>query len=139
MTNINLPVDLETIIAFARKCRSERMCVNQGVLADETDSPDSYATAYGRPTLQVIASDWEHIWDIPWDHTLESIRECAEVAELHLGWVLIEYPIIIADPRSAETGRVLDTGFEIQVYPRFALRTHNSFVDIGSEDDGSGA
>ena len=135
MTDLKLPVDLETILAFARKCKSDRMCVNEGVLSDTTDSPDTYTTAYGRPTLQVVAQTWDHIWDCPWDHTLESIRECAEIAQLHRGWVLVEYPIIIADPRCEETGRVLDTGFEIQVYPKFALRTHNSFVEMGGDED----
>jgi hypothetical protein len=136
MNEPKLPVNLETLMQFVRKCRSDRMSVNPGMISETTDHAEAYSTWYGRPTIQVIASNWDHIWDSPWDHTLESIREAAEVAELHGGWVLIEYPIIIADPRSAETGRVLDTGFEVQVYPKFALRTHNSFVEISTEEEG---
>ncbi len=135
MNEPKIPVDLETLLQFVRKCRSNRMSVNPGMISETTDHPDAYSTWYGRPTIQVIASNWDHIWDCPWDHTLESIRECAEMADLHQGWVLIEYPIIIADPRCAETGRILDTGFEVQVYPKFALRTHNSFVEMSADEE----
>lgn len=131
---LELPVDLETLFAFLRKCRFEKMSVNDAPLGVAGD-PNAYAAWYGPPTLQVIAPNWDHIHDRPWDHSLESIRECAEIAILHQGWVTIEYSIMLADPECDGTGEEIDTGFEVQVFPTFALRTHNAFVEISADEE----
>jgi hypothetical protein len=132
---VELPVDLETLFTFVRKCRLERMKVNDVTALGQAGDPHDFATWYGAPTLQVIASNWDHIHDRPWDHSLESIRECAEIAILHQGWVTVEYPIVLADPECDGTGEEIDEGFEVQVFPRFALRTHNTFVEITSDEE----
>lgn len=123
---------LEDILTLVRKCRADRLSVNPGVLSHR---PDQYRTAYGAPQLNVVSSDWLHVWDRPWDYTLESIREAAEIADEWDGWVELAYPIIIADPSCDYTGKEIDEGFEIQVYPKLALRMHNEFVTIQEDED----
>jgi len=128
-----LPMTLEQLVEFARKCRLEKMAVN--AKAWETGSM-SRVRLYGSPTLQVIDPGWLHVHDRQWDHTLESIRECAEVADQVGGNVSGQYSIMEVRLATGESEEV-DDGFEIQVYPRFALRTHNTYVDIVSGEGGN--
>jgi hypothetical protein len=130
---MDMPFSMDELTAFARKCRSERLSVNEGAW----DVEPGHIRYYGAPTLQVIGPDWEHIHDRVWDHSLESVRECAEIAEATAGVVSLQYAIFHMAVGRWESVEV-DDGFEIQLYPKFALRTHNTYVDISAEEDEEG-
>jgi hypothetical protein len=130
---MNLPFTLNELTDFARKCRSERLSVKERAWEVEP----GHIRYYGAPTLQVIGPDWEHIHDRMWDHSLESVRECAEIAAQTGGVVSLQFPICHMAVGRWESVEV-DDGFEIQLYPKFALRTHNTYVDISAEEDAEG-
>ncbi len=131
-TSIALAATVDQIRSLVANCKKERTCVNAGVLDQK---PDSYKTWYGRPTVVMMDSEWNNIDEWVWDHTAHQLEEAAEVAAMNAGVVSLRYPIILADVDCPESGKEIDDGFEIQVFPKFCLRAHNSWVDISEEED----
>ena len=127
---MTIPYTKTELIEFLKQCRQRKLLVNPG-LVTELGS----VIYYGAPVLNVIDSEWMHLADRPWDHSLESIEECAELAALQGGWVSVVYPIIIVDPHHMNLGETIDDGFEVRVWPTMALRVHNEFVELEEESE----
>lgn len=135
--DIQLPITLEQLFILIDRCKTERMSVNAGTLTQEgeVEDEDTCRTWYGQPTLVIMDAAWNVIVEWKWDHTLRSIREAAEIAVMSGGWVSVTYPIIVADATAHDSGKPIDEGFEIQVYPKFCLRAHNSWVDVSMDEE----
>jgi hypothetical protein len=123
-----IPYSLKILHRFLKECRKRRLTLNH--LMDHPRAPYNY----GPPVLTVADKDWLHVCERPWDHTLESIEECAEVAESVGGWVMLEYPVILVEPGDKESGEEVDCGFEVRVWPTMALRLGNDFIEASTEE-----
>lgn len=126
-------VNKRTLIAFLKKCRKEKLALNEITFSGEID-----LTYYGAPGIVVVeGATWNQVVSRPWDHSMEALEEAVEIAEtLAEGWVSITYPVMTQVFQNEHLEEIeLDDGFEVMVWPRFALRTHNDFTDISLDND----
>ena len=113
-------VSRRTLMAYLRNCRREGLTLNPGTLHDDT--------FYGVPEIVVVDGANNVVTTRRWDHSMEAIEEASEIAAKYDGWVTVVTPVVFVNDRREE--QAIDDGFEVMVWPDFALRQHNDFVPI---------
>lgn len=126
---LTLPT-LDQIRAIVARFKGERRTSNPGSLS--AGSETTYATAYGPPDLKV----WTAVSLLPlaparpWDRSLDALEEAAALAAPWAGWVVLDFPIVLADPAAPSPGRYIDDGFALRVWPSLAVREHNDWIPV---------
>lgn len=120
---------LDRIRAIVARLKGEQRTGNPGTLS--AGSATTYATAYGPPDLKVWTPDWLPLAPArPWDRSLDALEEAAALAAPWSGWVVIDFPVVIADPLAPSPGRYVDDGFALRVWPSLAVREHNDWIPV---------
>lgn len=111
------------LLGVMAKCRREGRSNNQTFVPG--------VTFYGKPVLRVLDTENNILLEEVWENSLSRIDYLIDVAEQVHGMLLVAQPVCRFDGRA---GLRLDEGFEVQVYPDFALREGAEFVAIDEDE-----
>jgi hypothetical protein len=99
--------------------RSDNNTVNPGV------------TFYGPAKMRILDNDLNILLEEPWTGDMLRLDYLIDVAEDAQNRVTIGQDVYAFDGLA---GQIIDGGYEVQVFPTFALRERNDFVDFGDHD-----
>ena len=116
-------VCMNCLLATMAQFRKEGRSGNRTVIPGQT--------FYGAPVIRVIDADFNILVEEPWHDDLR-LDYLIDVAQQVNGRATIAQDVYRFN--GANKGKILDDGFEIQVYPEVAVREGNAYIPLEGID-----